>query len=98
MQKMANLQKSKYLLRNLIIKQKMHTKNCANYTFLKSPWPSEFKCANNLQKYKNLNVCLRKTENVQIPFKGVCAKLCNLVAFVVGFPKSYEILKYEKKV
>jgi len=43
----------------------------------------------------------RKTKNVQIPFKGVCAKyvkkffekLCYQVAFDFGFPKSYKMLK-----
>ena len=41
---------------------------------------------------------------MQIPFNGVCAKICanckislqklyNLVAFVIGFPKCHEMLK-----
>jgi len=44
----------------------------------------------------------RKTENMQLFFKGVCAVICkvsdklffvNQAAFVVGFPKSYKMLK-----
>ena len=40
-----------------------------DYTFLKSPWPSKFKCAKTFENIQSLNVYSRKTENVQIPFK-----------------------------
>jgi len=73
-----------------------------NYTFLKNAWPSEFKstktflkclkpkfvfeknwkCANFLQRCLCKNLC-----------KISLQKLCTLVAFVIGFPKSYIILK-----
>ena len=63
-----------------------------NYTFLKSP--CEFKYAKIFAKLSKT-----KTENVQILFKGICAKiylkissqkLCNLLSLVQGFPKSYK--------
>ena len=56
LQKMAIFQKSKYLLQKLVIEQKMCKNKIAqiatNYTFLKSPWPNEYKCAKHLQNFK----------------------------------------------
>jgi len=52
-------------------KQIMRKKNAqiaTNYTF--------FNEQKHLQNYENLNMYSRKNENLQIPFKGVCAKIC----------------------
>ena len=98
---MANLQKPKHLLRNLVIKQNCAKKIIAqiatNYTFLKRPANSNLQ--NIFKIFKNLNVYSRKTDNVQILFKGVCAKICarfikNLFAIWVFFLKAFQrILK-----
>jgi len=51
---MANLQRSKYLLQNLVIKQKKSKKIAqisTNYTFLKRPWPSKFELAITFWKF-----------------------------------------------
>ena len=47
-----------------------------NYTFLKAPVPANSNVQKHLQNFLNLNVYSRKTEIVQILFKGVCAKIC----------------------
>ena len=52
---MANLQKSKYFLQNLDIKQKMCKKiaqMATNYTFLRSTCLNKFKCAKHLQNFE----------------------------------------------
>ena len=48
-------------------KQKM-----INYTFCHG----KFKFAKIFAKFQKPNLCSRKTENVQILFKGICAKIC----------------------
>ena len=54
----------------------------------------KFKCEKHLQNFYNVNVYSSKTENVQIPFAKISyKKLCNLLAFDKGFPKSYKMLK-----
>ena len=47
--------------------------------------------------FKKLNLFLVKTENVQISFKGICAKIYknvqkvfNPLPFLQGFPMSYK--------
>jgi len=95
--KMANFQKSKYLLQNLVIKQKKRRKItliAKKYTLLKS---QQIQMCRNICKI--FKTCVfKKTENVQISSKGVCAKicakfLCRVVqsSFVLGFPKSYKM-------
>ena len=65
----------KCLLQNSVIKQKMCKKKVAqvatNYTFLKSISPRKCKCA----KFFKPKCLLRRTENVQISFKGVCVQI-----------------------
>ena len=64
--KLANLQNFKYLLQYQVRKQKMwktkSARNIINYTFLN-------------KKILKLNLYSRKTENVLVLFKGVCAKI-----------------------
>ena len=51
--------------------------------------------------FSNLNLFVRRTRIVQIPCKGVCAKVfatflcryCNLLLFLIGFSKSFNRLK-----
>ena len=46
-----------------------------NYTFLKSPYHGKFKYAKIFAKFvKTEFLFARKTKNVQILFKGICAK------------------------
>ena len=45
------------------------------YTFLKSPCNDEFKYKKYLLNFQKLNLYSRKTENVQILFKGICANI-----------------------
>ena len=71
---MAHLQKSKYLLRNLVIKQKLRRLQQVIHV-LKAIDPANSNLKLQISKFLNLNVYSRKTENVQIHFKGVCAKI-----------------------
>ena len=83
--------------------------------FWKSLDPANiFNVQKHLQNLESLNVYSRKTENVQIPCKGVFAKICAKIplqkyvqtflcknyaayfCFVLGFPKSYKMLKSNK--
>ena len=53
---MANFQKSKYILQNLVVKQKYEENKiialiATNYTFLKSSWPRELKCVKTFAKF-----------------------------------------------
>ena len=60
---MTNLQKSKYLLRNLVINQKCTQKIAqiaTNFTFLKSPRPSEFKSAKTFENFLKSKCVLKK--------------------------------------
>ena len=62
---MATLQKSKYLLQNLEIKQNMRKQKIAtNYTFWKALHPANLDLQKHLQNFWNLNVYSRKTKNV----------------------------------
>ena len=79
--KMANFQKSKYLLQNLVIKQKMsRIKKLAqirkNYKLLKSPWPSEFKCARTLAKFLIPKWVFKK--NWKFPLKNLFLYILSL--------------------
>ena len=49
-------------------------RNMVNYKFLMRPCHGELKYAKIFAKFLKLNLYSRKTENVQILFKGVCAK------------------------
>ena len=73
------LQKSKYLLRNLVVKQKMCKNKCANcnnlYIFKKPLTQLIQMCKNNAKLLKPKCV-FKKNENVHITFKGVRAKIC----------------------
>ena len=71
--KMENLQTSEYLLQNLVIKQKICKLQQIIY-FLKALGPANSNVQQHLQNFYNLNVYSRKIENVQIAFKGICAK------------------------
>ena len=74
----------------------MCKKNCANCNKLHI-----FEKQKHLQNFENLIVCSRKTENVQIPFKEVCAKICakflakivQSACFCYRLLKSYKLLK-----
>ena len=67
-----------------------------NYKFLIRPCHGELMYAKIFAKFLKLNLYSRKTENVQILFKGIYAKLSNLLPFVQGSPKhSKELYKVE---
>ena len=53
---------------------KKNAQIATDYTFLKSPWPSKFKCANTFENIQNLNMYSRKTENVKFPLKASVQK------------------------
>ena len=72
--KMANFQKSKYLLRNLVIKQQRIAQIATNYTCLKSPWLSELKYAKTFANFLNLNFYSRKTKMWKFPLKAPVQK------------------------
>ena len=51
-------------------------RNMIDFTFLKTPWHGKSKFATKkLQNFQKINFYSRKTENVQILFKGICAKI-----------------------
>ena len=52
-----------------------------SYTFLKSTDHGEFKHTKCLQNFEKLNLYLRKTENVQILPKDICAKIVQYALF-----------------
>ena len=60
-----------------------------NYTFFRSPYHGKLKYAKIFSNFQILNLNFRKTENVQILFRGICAKiyakLCNLLPFLQDF-------------
>ena len=53
----------------------------------------KFKCEKHLKKFYDLNVYSSKTERANFLCKNLIEKLCNLLAFDKGFPKSYKMLK-----
>ena len=61
------------------IKQKMcKNEKCAKYDILyifEKPLNAKFKVAKIFAKFLQTNFFPRKTENVQILFKGICAKI-----------------------
>ena len=60
-------------------KQKVH--DMISYTFLKSTDHGEFKHTKCLQNFEKLNLYLRKTEDVQILPKDICAKIVQYALF-----------------
>ena len=105
LQKKANSQKYKYLLRNLVIVQNMY-KKCANcnklYNF-EMPLTQQIQICKNIFNIFKTKMCMysRKTENVKIHFKSSCAKICakfltkivQFASFVICFLKNYKMLK-----
>ena len=97
--KSANVQKSKCLLRNLVIKQKMcKIKNAqitTNYTFLKSHWLSKFKCVKSYANFKTqmcnqekLKICKFSLKaSVQNSVKNFFAKIVQYACFCYWLPK-----------
>jgi len=68
---MGNLQKSKNLLQNLVIKQKMYY----NFHVFEKPLAQKiYICKNNCKTFYKQMLFERKTENVQFPYEGVCNK------------------------
>ena len=91
--KLANLQKFKYLLRYLVIKQKM----CKNLHIFEKPLTQRIQMCKNICKMyiqEKLKMCKFPSKAyVQKSVQNFFAKLCNLLAFVQGFPKNYKMLK-----
>ena len=81
---------------------KKNAQIATNYKCLKSPWPSEFKSAQIFTKFLKPKFVFKKSlKYANFLSRGLCKNLrkisfknlCNLVSFLIGFPKSYKMSK-----
>ena len=72
---MANLQKSKYLLQNLVIKQKKNCANCNKLYTSEKPLTQQIQISKKIFKFLKPKCVSRKAENVHIPLECVCGKI-----------------------
>ena len=104
--KMANFQKSKYLLRNLVFIKKCAKKKIVKLQqiihFWKGLYPANLNVKKTFSKFSKLKCVFKKNRKcANFLWRRLCKhlckislqKLCNLHAFVKGFQKSYKMLK-----
>ena len=78
LQKLEKLQKAKYLLQNLVMKQKI-AQIATFYTFFKSPWPSKFNWAKTFAKFlKHFCVLMKKWNYANSIYRHLHKNMCKI--------------------